>query len=126
MDIMGSDRPKIFVSYTIRDGKIDSSFLNRLFNETCGISCVYIDLIHNDSSNKQKRVISELYSSDFIFLIRTEQIESSKWVKKEISLARIFNIPIIEFEYEELIIKNLQPITQVLKNLTLRAKAINS
>mgnify|MGYP001158709790 CR=1 FL=1 len=60
-------------------------------------------MIHNDSLDKQNRVINELNSSDYVFLIRTEQIDSSEWVDKEISLARKINIPILEFEFEELV-----------------------
>ena len=87
---------------------------------------MYIDLIHNDSTNKQDRVIKELNNSDFIFLIRTEQIDNSEWVDKEISLAKKLNIPIIEFEYQELIEKKIRPITQAINNLTLRDKTVYS
>tara|TARA_R110000782_G_scaffold96698_5_gene181284 strand:+ start:1499 stop:1879 length:381 start_codon:yes stop_codon:yes gene_type:complete len=126
MDLMEIAKPKIFVSYTVRDGSIGVVFLNKIFDEICGISEVYIDLIHNDSTNKQDRVIKELNNSDFIFLIRTEQIDNSEWVDKEISLAKKLNIPIIEFEYQELIEKKIRPITQAINNLTLRDKTVYS
>lgn len=119
-------KPKIFVSYTVRDGKIDINFLGKIFDEICDLSESYIDLIHNDSINKQDRVIKELNNSDVMFLIRTEQIDKSEWVNKEISFAKKLNIPIIEFDYQELIEKKLKPITQAINNFILRDKTVHS
>lgn len=120
MDIMGNLIPKIFISYTIRDGKINRDFLNQL-QQRISFNCdVYIDLIHNDSINKQERVFKELICSDFMVLIRTERIESSEWVELEILLAKELKIPIIEFEFDELINKEFDPITTLINNFTLR------
>jgi hypothetical protein len=122
MDLMEIIKPKIFVSYTVRDGKIDFNFLSKSFDEICDMSEPYIDLIHNDSINKQDRVIKELNNSDIIFLIRTDQINKSEWVDKEIALAKKQNIPIIEFDYEELIEKKLKPLTEAIENFLLQDK----
>jgi hypothetical protein len=48
---------KIFVSYTTRDRNITIEFLLKLYNELSEFETVYIDLIHNDSENKQKGVL---------------------------------------------------------------------
>lgn len=111
---MTEKNPKIFISYTVRDGKINKGFLSKLENKISPISNVYIDLIHNNSKDKQKRVMSELKSSDMIFLIKTEEINESKWVKKEILLANKEGIPIYEFEFEDIIEKEFIPITKVI------------
>jgi hypothetical protein len=113
---MEKNKPKIFVSYTVRDGKIDKSILFKIFHQISNESEVYIDLIHNDSIDKQNRVINELYNSNLVFLIRTEQIDNSEWVIKEISLAKMLGIPVIEFEFDELIKKEFLPIKVALKN----------
>ena len=55
---------KIFVSYTTRDKDITSELLNTVFFKLRKIGKVYIDLIHNDSINKQQRVLNELDTSD--------------------------------------------------------------
>ncbi|KAF2511670.1 TIR domain-containing protein [Flavobacterium arcticum] len=111
---------KVFISYTVRDGEIDSHFLTKLNHQISEISTVYIDLIHNNSVNKQNRVVNELKKSDFIFLIRTEQTNNSKWVNKELSLARELNIPIVEFKHKELIKVGFQPIIKAIKHLNIK------
>lgn len=98
---MLNKQKKIFVSYTIRDGKITKDFLMNLVNKTDSTTSVYIDLIHNDSKNKQERVIKELHESDLVLLIKTEGTYYSEWVNLELFYAKKFNIPIYEFEYEE-------------------------
>lgn len=101
---------KIFISYTIRDNSIDKEFLNQLdefLRNTCN---VFIDYLHNDSDAKQERIESELISSDFIILIKTDQTFNSEWVLKEIEIAKRVKIPILEFEFNELKNKNFLPI----------------
>lgn len=117
MDLIASRNTKIFVSYTVRDGKIGIGFLKKLFLEICDICCAYVDLLHNNSFNKQERVIRELLSSDFVFLIKTEQILNSNWVKTELLLACEFGIPVLTFEYVDLVEKKLQPISKAVHNI---------
>lgn len=104
--------PKIFVSYTVRDGKIDREFLSNLEIRLKPIGRTYIDMIHNNSIDKQKRVMDELKTSDLFFLIKTEEVKESEWVKKEILVAKEKEIPIYEFEFMDLIENEFQPITQ--------------
>ena len=108
-----SCKPKIFVSYTTRDGKVTELFLRKLEKALTSHSLVYIDLIHNNSKNKQNRVIEELKKSDLLFLIKTEESNSSNWVNKELQLANKLNIPIIEIDFEEISNINFQHITSV-------------
>jgi hypothetical protein len=94
---------KIFVSYTTRDRNITREFLLKLYNELSEFETVYIDLIHNDSENKQKRVFDELESADQVVLIETESVYDSDWVKIELESAKILKKDIIKIPYNELI-----------------------
>ena len=94
---------KIFVSYTTRDRNITKDFLLKLFNELSEFETVYIDLIHNDSENKQKRVFDELESADQIVLIETKNVYNSNWVKIELESAKRLKKDIIKIPYNELI-----------------------
>jgi len=94
---------KIFVSYTTRDRNITKEFLLKLYNELSEFETVYIDLIHNDSENKQKRVFDELESADQVVLIETESVYDSDWVKIELESAKSLKKDIIKIPYNELI-----------------------
>ncbi|ARV05297.1 hypothetical protein BTO04_00685 [Polaribacter sp. SA4-10] len=94
---------KIFVSYTTRDRNITRELLLKLYNELSEFETVYIDLIHNDSENKQKRVFDELESADQVVLIETESVYDSGWVKIELESAKILKKDIIKIPYNELI-----------------------
>ncbi len=107
----------IFISYTVRDGLISKGFLKELQAILIDDCNVYIDLLDNDSIDKQKRVENELKMADFIIILKTININQSKWVKREIFLANKYKIPIVEFDYKELI-NNFQPIKMFIKHLT--------
>jgi hypothetical protein len=94
---------KIFVSYTTRDRNITKKFLLKLYNELSEFETVYIDLIHNDSENKQKRVFDELESAEQVVLIETESVYDSDWVKIELESAKRLKKDIIKIPYNELI-----------------------
>lgn len=53
-----------------------------------------INILHNDSTNKQKRIIQEIDNSDLLILIETENVYKSQWVQLEIKRARQFQKPI--------------------------------
>tara|TARA_B110000971_G_C19956586_1_gene475932 strand:+ start:119 stop:475 length:357 start_codon:yes stop_codon:yes gene_type:complete len=108
---MKTKEPKIFVSYTIRDGKVDKDFLLNLESFSIGYGCIYIDLIHNDSENKQVRVMKELSNSNVVIIIKTDDVYKSEWVNKELNYAKESKIPIYELEYDELINNKFLPIT---------------
>jgi len=108
---------KIFISYTVRDGLISKEVLEKLQATMLGDCNVYIDLLDNDSVDKQARVENELRMSDLVVIIKTININKSEWVKREINLANKYNIPIVEFNYKELIDNKFQPITMYIKHL---------
>ena len=93
---------KIFVSYTTRDKDITSELLNTVFFKLRKIGKVYIDLIHNDSINKQQRVLNELDTSDLVLLIKSDKNILSKWVRIETERANKKLIPIIKITRNEI------------------------
>jgi hypothetical protein len=86
----------IFVSYTrINDevtlhSLIEFSKLVRLFGK------VFIDILDNNSTDKQKRVLTELENSELLILIKSENTFNSNWVKLELNTAKTLNIPVVE------------------------------
>lgn len=96
------DKIKIFFSYTLRDYVINLDFLINLNNKLQPHCIPFIDVIHNKSTERQKKVIDELLSSKMIILLKTKSFRNSKWVNYEINLAKYFNIPI-----KGILIKNM-------------------
>ncbi|UMO86452.1 toll/interleukin-1 receptor domain-containing protein [Pectobacterium sp. PL64] len=83
---------KIFISYTTRDNIITSDFLVELESRISDLGCLYIDLLHNNSEDKQARVENELQQADIFLLLNTASIRVSPWVKWEIDTAKSNNI----------------------------------
>lgn len=93
---------KIFVSYTTKDNEITIDRLKTIAYKLKYIGHIYVDLIDNDSLNKQKRVLYELDNSDMVILILSNEIFNSNWVKIEIERAKNNNIPIIKLTVNEI------------------------
>lgn len=89
---------KIFFSYTLRDGILDKSLLKNICELLSPICDVFADVIHNDSVDKQKRVIDELRSSQYVVVLDTPLINESPWVNIEIDEANKMRIPILRVE----------------------------
>lgn len=102
----------IFVSYTTRDQEITLHILNEVSTKLKQIGYVYIDLINNNSLNKQKRVFDELDNSDVLILLISPNVYKSKWVIKEIERANQRLIPIISFTINEMNTLDLKIIVQ--------------
>ncbi len=85
---------KIFVSYTTRDAIVTATSLFPVAETLERIGKPYVDLIHNDSVDKQSRVERELMSSSLLFLLESYSIQESPWVKWELDNARRLGIPI--------------------------------
>jgi hypothetical protein len=85
---------KCFVSYTTIDKEVTADLLQLLAMELRKVSDVFIDMLDNNSLDKQGRVISELEGSDILILIETESIYKSEWVSMEIKRAKEKLIPI--------------------------------
>ena len=110
-------RTKIFISYTLQGGDININFLRNLQSSIIDYCQPYIDILDNDSYDKQARVEEELINSAYLILIKTKNIQSSAWVKKEILIAKRNGIPILEFDYLSILKNKFQPITKALYNL---------
>ena len=80
---------KIFVSYTTRDQEITINLLKKISKKLNPYGKVFIDIIDNNSTNKQLRVINELENSDLIILIESKSIYQSEWVALEIKKAKL-------------------------------------
>lgn len=87
----------IFVSYTTKDSEVTLHRLKEISIKLRQIGYVYIDIIHNNSQDKQKRVFEELDNSDVIVLIISNNVYNSKWVIKEIERAYKQFTPIVPF-----------------------------
>ncbi len=92
----------IFVSYTTRNNEVTINSLVDLSNKLNSFGKVFIDLLDNDSADKQQRVIDELERSDLLILIKSLSTLDSEWVTYEVIRAKDLNIPIIELSISEL------------------------
>lgn len=77
---------KIFVSYTLKDPHVTLEKLGRLQHELSKLGVVFVDILDNDSKDKQRRVILELKQCDLFILVYTEY--SSQWMEYECAMAR--------------------------------------
>ena len=93
---------KHFVCYTTRDKEINSELLKSFSIKLKKEGDVFIDMIDNDSEDKQSRVLSELDSSDILVLIETSSIYKSEWVSIELERAKAMNIPIRIVKLDEI------------------------
>ena len=93
---------KYFVSYTTRDKEITPDLLKQFSKELEKKGEVFIDLLHNDSIDKQSRVLKELDSSDVMILIETKSVYQSEWVVLEIEQANAMPIPIQKMNLDQL------------------------
>lgn len=95
---------KYFVSYTTIDKEVTKDILSTFSKRLEKLGEVFIDIIDNNSIDKQARVFSELDSSDVLLLIETKSIYKSKWVSLEIERAKARQIPIKTISFDELTI----------------------
>lgn len=106
----------IFISYTIKDKEISLNSLSSISKKLRHIGNVYIDIINNDSINKQERVFYELDNSDIVMLIITPNVYKSKWVTIELERAKKKSIPIVPFTLKEIEALNINFISQLFFN----------
>jgi hypothetical protein len=91
----------VFVSYTTRDNFINRDSLVQLSRVLSKFGDSFIDLIDNDSENKQERVETELEKADFVLLLRSGSVKHSKWVSWELNRAKEKGIPCIGVDIRE-------------------------
>jgi len=94
-------RNKLFFSYTLRDGMVNDSLLSEIYTILVKTFDVFIDLLHNDSTDKQTRVLNELKSSQYVFVLKTPMIEESSWVGIEIAETKKMGIPLFFIDLKE-------------------------
>jgi hypothetical protein len=85
---------KYFVCYTTRDTEVTSDLLQSFSKQLGRLGEVFVDIIDNNSLDKQKRVFAELDTSDVVILIESRNIYNSNWVWMELNRARSKQIPI--------------------------------
>lgn len=86
---------KVFISYTLRDGEVQIGLLKAIDRIGSLYKLeIFIDKLHNNDSNPQRRIEKEIQSSDVLMLIESTRIFQSEWVRKEILLARDKHLPI--------------------------------
>ncbi|MDO6682745.1 TIR domain-containing protein [Oceanobacter sp. 5_MG-2023] len=85
----------IFVSYTTRDSYVDRNTLEMVSNVLSNYGPHYIDLLHNDASEKQRHVEKMLSHAQLMILINSRSIQKSEWVQWELNEAKKIGIPII-------------------------------
>jgi predicted nucleic acid-binding protein len=121
---------KVFVSYTTIDKEITVKFLQGINDFLKSQGNVFIDLIHNDSTDKQKRVFYELENSDIVVLVNSKNVYNSYWVSKELDFAEKVGIPkLILFPSEIKFLPEVKlrlKIFDALKNNTATKKCITS
>lgn len=88
----------IFCSYTLKDGLLTIDKLKEIKSELSVIAQTYIDILDNDSANKQERVVRELKNSNLLLVLMTPKIKESVWVDTEYRIAKENNIPILEVD----------------------------
>ena len=93
---------KLFISYTTKDNEVTINKLKNISEKLKLIGRVYVDIIDNDSPNKQERVFFELDNSNVLILISSNKVYFSEWVQKEIERANNKSIPVIEFTINEI------------------------
>lgn len=92
----------VFVSYTLKDGVLTIDKLRKVKSIISIYTTCYIDILDNDSEDKQKRVISELKKSQLLIALLSPDIYKSEWVHKEYEIAKKNDIPIIEIDANDI------------------------
>lgn len=114
---MSTLKNNFFVSYTTIDSQINRVFLTQLSCVLSNYGKTFIDLIDNDSTNKQSRVEYELCNSNAMILILTENVFKSQWVNKEIRIAKENSIPIYKVEYERIMMTDFSTLKATTDNI---------
>lgn len=78
---------RIFVSYTTRDNYLNKERLHEVCLLLNKYGKVYIDLLHNNSKDRQRRVEDELRLSSIVIFLITPAVSKSFWFMKERKLA---------------------------------------
>ena len=101
----------VFCSYTLRDGLVTIEKLRKLKELISKSAECYIDILDNDSIDKQERVVEELNKAQLVLVLMSPDLKKSTWVKEEYRIANENNIPIVEIS-----INHINDIRDILSN----------
>lgn len=91
---------KVFVSYTLRDTSVTIDKL-RALKRKLPLDCdSFIDIIDNDSEDRQRRVDWELDHSKQMLFVKSENWHASDWVRYELFRAWSLKLPIYEVDMD--------------------------
>ena len=85
---------KSFVCYTQRDPEITEDLLLAYKRQQPLNVDTFVDVLDNDSRNRQERVNAELYAADDVHLINSPSALDSYWVQYELRIARALGTPV--------------------------------
>ena len=92
----------VFCSYTLRDGLITIEKLKRIKELISQSAACYVDILDNDSIDKQERVVEELGKAQLLLVLKSPDLKKSAWVKEEFRIANEKKIPIVEINIEQI------------------------
>jgi hypothetical protein len=101
---MWTKKIKIFVSYTVHDGAVTKVLLEKIKQRISSFAEPYIDLLNENTL--QETVEKAVRESALLLVILTEKVYESKWVAKELEIAREYDIPIIPMTAEQILSLN--------------------
>ena len=101
----------VFCSYTLRDGLVTIEKLRKLKELISKSAECYIDILDNDSIDKQERVVEELSKAQLVLVLMSPDLKKSAWVQEEYRIANENNIPIVEIS-----ITHINDIQDILSN----------
>ena len=85
---------KRFVCYTQKDPEISELLLLAYKRQQPLNVDTFVDVLDNDSCNRQERVNAELYAADDVHLINSPSALDSYWVQYELRIARALGTPV--------------------------------
>lgn len=99
---------KIFISYSTRDGSINSQKLRRFIKTLPSEASAFVDILHNDSENVQARIEYEIASCDLFLGLISPAFYQSPWVKFELETAKNFRRQVSFIDTTSLVTFNSQ------------------
>ena len=102
---------KRFVCYTQRDPVITEDLLLVYKRQQPLNVDTFVDVLDNDSCNRQERVNAELYAADDVHLINSPSALDSYWVQYELRIARALGTP-VKYVYPSSISKIKETMTK--------------
>lgn len=103
---------RVFVCYTTRDGLFDEIKLRSTLRTLPAACRPFADLLHNDSLNIQKRIVSEIAKCDLFLGLRSPAFFMSPWVQLELQAAKRFRKEIILWD----VLQETMPANETLRH----------